>query len=214
VGTKNIATNKQFAAELPLMSESEVIRDSFVLNATPHLLARTNTPVHIASDVLGNFYVLQKNGEIIRITPTESGMTVSTSYAKLAVENTATGIGFSAISLHPHFHVKESPGYGKFYVVSAETAGSGAPDFSPEFGNDSEHHQDVIHEHKTIEPLLGNFRGNSREVVRFSQPGVENNVESIAFDHLGQLYIGVGDGSSSEVTHKSPSKNASSLTSA
>lgn len=214
VGTKKLATKKQFAAELPLISGSEVIHDSVKLNATPHLLARTNTPVDIAGDVLGNFYVLQKNGEIVRISPTESGMTVSTGYAKLASKKTALGIGFSAISLHPQFHVKESPGYGKFYVVGAEAAGSGSPDFSPEFGNDSEHHQDVIYEYETIDPLLGNFSGRSREVVRFSQPGGENNVESIAFDHLGQLYIGVGDGSSSEVTHTSPSKNASSLTSA
>ncbi len=214
VGTRKVATEKQLAAELPLINGSEVIQDSLILNATPHLLARTNAPVDIASDVLGNFYVLQKDGDIVRISPSETGMTVSTRYAKLATANTAGGIGFSAIALHPQFHVKKSPGYGRFYVVGAETAGSGTPDFAPEFGNDGEDHQDVVYEFQTIDPLLGNFKGSSREVVRFSQPGAENNVESIAFDHLGQLYLGVGDGSNSEVTHTGPSKNASSLTSA
>ncbi|MEC5127270.1 PQQ-dependent sugar dehydrogenase [Verrucomicrobiales bacterium BCK34] len=214
MGTKKIATQKQLEVELPLVSGSEVIHDSMVINASAHLLAKTHQPVDIAGDVLGNFYVLQKNGDIIRISPSGAGMTVSTGYAKLASANTASDIGFSAISLHPQFHVKNSPGYGKFYVVGAETAGSGDADFTPEFGNDGEDHQDVIYEYQTVDPLLGNFKGTSREVVRFSQPGAENNVESIAFDHLGQLYIGVGDGSSHEVTHTSPSKNASSLTSA
>lgn len=214
VGTKKVATKKQLAAELPLISTSELIHDSLAINATPHLLARTHSPVDIASDVLGNFYVLQKNGDIVRISPTETGMTVSTGYAKLASANTASSIGYAAISLHPQFHVKESPGYGKFYVVGAELAGSGTADFTPEFGAISEHHQDVVYEYQTIDPLLGNFLGTKREVLRFSQPGADNNLESLAFDHLGQLYLGVGDGCIGEVGHKSPSKNASSLNSA
>lgn len=189
-------------------------REELSLKVEPTLLAKTNQPVDLAGDALDVLFVLEKRGNIVRIAPGTSSLSISTQYARLADERTHPGIGFSALAFHPDFHVKESLGYGKFYVAVAESPKTRLPDFIPEFGNKQAHHQDVLYEYQVDSPLLGNFVGTRREVMRFNQPGPEHNLNSLTFDHKGFLYLAVGDGSSSTVSQKSPSKNASSLTSA
>lgn len=184
------------------------------LPAKPTLLARTVSPVDVGGDALGVLYILQRNGEIVRVGNEGGSLSVSTRFASLATEATESSIGFSAIAFHPGFLVKESLGYGKFYVVVAEKARTENPDFIPEFGYTSEHHQDVLYEYTTRFPLAGNFSGTRREVMRFSQPGPDNNLRSLTFDLYGHLYLAVGDGAIAEIGRRSPSRNASSLTSA
>ncbi|MDF1825460.1 MAG: PQQ-dependent sugar dehydrogenase [Verrucomicrobiales bacterium] len=180
----------------------------------PSLLAKTDSPVDVSGDAYGILYVLQQDGKIVRIGNEGSSLSVSTRYADLSDEKTETSIGHSAIAFHPEFLVRESPGFGKFYVVVAEKPKSGMPDFIPQFGFGSENHQDVVYEYRTDFPLASNFKGTRREVMRFSQPGKEHNVTSIVFDSLGYLYLSVGDGAEAKVEGRSPSKNASSLSNA
>lgn len=183
-------------------------------DAEPALLAHTTSPVDLGGDALGVVYVLQRDGKVVRIGNEGSTLTVATRYTDLDNGKADPALGFSAIAFHPDFLVKERPGFGKFYAVVAENAGSGTPDFLPEFGFGEEHHQDVVYEFSTPFPLAASFQGTRREVVRFSQPGRDNNLRSLTFDHHGHLYLAVGDGASSDPGRKSPSKNASSLTSA
>jgi hypothetical protein len=187
---------------------------SVPFDAEPSLLARTSSPVDLGGDALGVLYILQRDGEVIRVGNEGGPMSVATRFAEFANEETDETIGFSAIAFHPHYLIKEKPGFGKFYVVVAEKSGTANPDFIPEFGYENEHHQDVIYEFSTEHPLAANFRGDRREVIRFSQPGPKNNLRSLAFDHRGLLYLAIGDGAVTEVGRRSPSRNASSLTSA
>ncbi|MCG8599310.1 MAG: PQQ-dependent sugar dehydrogenase [Verrucomicrobiales bacterium] len=180
-------------------------------DAKPALLARVVKPVDVGGDAFGTLYILQKDGKVIRTNPENGAMAVSTQFAALATGATDSTLGFSAIAIHPEFLVKDRPGFGKFYVVVAEKAGTAPVDFRPEFGTKGENHQDVLYEFTSEHPMAGNFRGKRRELMRFSQPGPRNNVDSLAFDHHGFLYIGVGDGDAADVARKSPSKNASSL---
>jgi hypothetical protein len=189
-------------------------QQDLVLDAEAHLLARTESPVDLAGDALGVFYILQKDGKIVRVAPEVGGGTSATPYADLADDRFDAEIGFSSLAMHPGFLVKESPGYGRFYVVTAEKSGSGQADFSPEHGGGTEHHQDVVYEYTVEDPLLTDFRGERREVMRFSQPGPENNLSSLVFDHLGLLYLGVGDGDTGAAGEGQPSRNASTLSTA
>ncbi len=194
--------------------ESLTYRREVAFDAEPVLLARANSPVDLSGDALGVVYILEKDGDILRVDQGSTGLSVSTSYASLANELTEENLGFSALAFHPEFLVKERPGFGKFYAIVSEKAGSSRPDFIPEFGHGKEHHQDVVYEFTTPFPLAANFKGSRREVVRFSQPGSSNNVGSLTFDHEGNLYLAVGDGAAGEITSESASRNASSLTSA
>ncbi|MEM1441066.1 MAG: PQQ-dependent sugar dehydrogenase [Verrucomicrobiota bacterium] len=175
------------------------------------LLAKTQFPVDLSGDAYGVLYVLQQDGKVIRIGNEGTHMKVSTEYADLADGQTDRELGFSAIAFHPEFLVRESKGYGKFYVVVSEKARTRLPDFIPEFGFGPETHQDVLYEYKTKFPRASNFKGSRREVMRFSQPGRENNVCSLTFDPFGHLFVAVGDGAEEDIESRSPSKNASSL---
>lgn len=183
---------------------------AIVLDAEPHLLAGTVDPVDAAGDALGIYYILQANGEIVRVAPGLDGGHTGAFYASLADGRTERSVGFSSFALHPDFLMQGEPGCGRFYVVVAEKAGAGEVDFLPEFGA-GEHHQDVLYEYTVEDPLLSEFRGTRRELMRFRQPGPDHNVRGLAFDPRGNLYLGVGDGAVEEIGRNSPSRNASSL---
>ena len=190
------------------------LQDEIVLDAEAFLLAKTESPVDFAGDALGVCFILQKNGDIVRVAPEAGGGTSATPYTSLGHFEIDPALGFSSLALPPDFHLKEKPGYGRFYVIAAEKSGAGSADFIPEFGGGKEHHQDVLYEYTVEDPLLLTFRGEKRELMRFSQPGAENNLSGLTFDPSGLLYVGVGDGASAEVGRKSPSRNASSLNNA
>lgn len=190
-------------------------QETMDFNAEPVLLAKTLSPVDISADGFGNTYVLQKNGKIVRIAPeTREDHSTTNVYAELANQAVTPDLGFTALAFHPEYLVDGAAGYGKFYVVTTEVAGSGKADFTPEFGGDTEDHQDVLYEFTVEDPLANTFNGQKREVMRMSQPGPDHNLSSLAFDQFGCLYLGVGDGAAEEVGRKSASKNASSLTNA
>lgn len=177
-------------------------------------IAQVAAPVDLDYDAMGVTYVLDRSGKLTRVGLNADGKSETTVYARLMNDAVESSIGFSAIAFHPHFLMTDAEGFGCFYVVASEKADSGKVDFSPLFGNGAEHHQDVVYEFRTNNPFELNFSGEKREVVRFSQPGADNNLQSLAFDDKGLLYLAIGDGSSSIPGKESLSKNASSLTSA
>ncbi len=211
---QKLGAGEKDAVRSTLQSAPLSFYEDVVIDAEPFLLAKTESPVDFAGDALGVFYILQKNGDIIRVAPEVGGGTSATPYTSLGHFEIDPDLGFSSLALHPDFHLKEKPGYGRFYVIAAEKSGAGKADFLPEFGGGSEHHQDVLYEFTVADPLLLTFRGEKRELMRFSQPGAENNLCGLTFDPTGLLYLGVGDGASAEVGRKSPSRNASSLNNA
>lgn len=196
-------------ARLPIRYQEDL-----VLDAEAHLLARAISPVDLTGDTFGIFYILQQDGKVLRVAPAVDGGTSATTYAELADVGSEREIGFSSFGIHPGFLDKKSPGYGRFYVVTAEKSGSGTADFIPAFGGGNEHHQDVVYEYTVEDPLLSAFRGTRREIMRLSQPGPENNLSSLTFDHLGLLYLGVGDGAAGKPGEGRPSRNASILSTA
>ncbi len=188
-------------------------RAEIALDAEPHLLARVESPVDAAGDALGIFYILQADGGMIRVAPEVGGGHAAATYAKLSDGRTEAS-GFSGLALHPHFLLSEQPGYGRFYILVSEKAGAKAVDFIPEFGGPGEHHQDVLYEYTVEDPLLTEFRGTRRELMRFRQPGPDHNVRGLAFDLQGFLHLGVGDGAAETLGKTSSSRNASSLANA
>ncbi len=182
-----------------------------VIDAEPQLLAKVESPVDADGDALGIYYLLEADGDLVRVASTANGGSEASRYARLADDRTDTAIGFSNLALHPNFLMKSEPGYGCFYVIVSEISGSALVDFSPEFGGGQEHHQDVLYEYSVEDPLLTEFRGTRRELMRLSQPGADHNVRGLTFDPTGQLYVGVGDGALAEAGNFSPSRNASSL---
>lgn len=185
-------------------------RETIPFDAEAHLLALVDRPADATGDALGVYYILEGDGDLVRVAPGVNGSEASR-YASLRDERSHGEAAFSALALHPSFLVSGQPGYGRFYVLVAEKAGTGSCDFAPEFGGGMEHHQDVIYEYTVEDPLLSEFRGTRRELMRFSQPGAEHNVSGLTFDPSGLLFIGVGDGKAAPVSATSPSRNASSL---
>lgn len=181
------------------------------LDAEAHLLARVEAPVDAVGDAFGVYYLLQRDGRVVRVAPLAGGGVSAEPYADWGDGRTDPDLGFGGFVLHPNFLRKGHPGCGRFYVLVSERAGSGRVDFVPEFGGQAEHHQDVVYEYEVEDPLLPEFRGTRRELLRFRQPGPEHNARGLAMDPEGFLYLGVGDGAVAEVGRESPSRNASSL---
>ena len=94
-------------------TSAATLLSEITLDAEPHLLARTVSPVDAAGDALGIFYILQANGDIVRVAPEVGGGTSATPYASFADERTESSIGFSGLALHPNFLLKNQPGHGR-----------------------------------------------------------------------------------------------------
>jgi glucose/arabinose dehydrogenase len=188
------------------------IADEAIFAGDPVLIARTEEPVDLTFDELGNTFVLERSGRILRIAAGEADE--ASDYAWLEKGAVEHSLGYTAVAWHPDFYRKNRPGYGRFYIVVAEETGSGTPDFLPEYGAGRESHQDVLYEYRVEQALMPHFKGNRRELMRFQQPGQEHNVGGLCFDPAGHLYIAVGDGAEGDVGGDSPSRNASKFTNA
>lgn len=184
------------------------------LDAEPHRIAESTAPIDIAGALDGSYFILQADGQILRSTPRPDGEHTQTLYATLSDKQTDAKGGFSGLVLHPAFLDHTHPGYGRFYVIVSEHAGSARPDFVPEFGASKEDHQNVLYEYTAEDVNSNEFRGTRRELMRFMQPSFEHNMRGLAFDPEGYLYLGVGDGAATPVGLDSPSNNASSVSSA
>jgi len=107
--------------------------------------------------------------------------------------------GLLGLAFHPGFADADSSGYGKLYTYTSEPV-NGAADFSttalPEGAGFD--HQSVIAEWTAdasdpdiVDPT------SRREIMRIDQPQFNHNGGMLAFGGDGYLYIGLGDGGSS-----------------
>ncbi|MCB1087045.1 MAG: PQQ-dependent sugar dehydrogenase [Verrucomicrobiae bacterium] len=200
-------TDKVALPAVPLLAApigEQVVEGNAVLVAKV-----TMDPVDLEFDAEATGFVLDEKGVIFRISP--SGITDAVPWLILPNDQTEKSIPFRAMALHPGFRDMDSRGYGRVYTIEPEKAGTGIADFRPEFGAQTEHHQEVLCEYRTDDPKSRVFTGNRKVLARFSQPGPDNNVSDIVFDRLGRLFIGVGDGASGAPGKTATSRNAMSL---
>ena len=183
--------------------------DDLELDAEAVSIVSADRPVDLDFDAEGNGFLLDAGGYVYRVK--QSGQKDAIPFVILHNEKTESAIRFRSLSLHPGFLDSESKGFGLFYTIEPEIQGTGAPDFQPQFGGGAEHHQDVVYEYRTLAPRHRLFSGSRRELMRFSQPGPEHNVNDLAFDRLGRLFIATGDGARSEPGPNTASRNAMSL---
>ena len=173
----------------------------------------TMAPVDLEFDAENVGYVLDEKGMVFRIN--ETGGTDLVPWLVLSSDRTERTVPFRAMALHPGFLDTDSKGYGRLYTIEPEVAGTDRPDFVPEHGAEgAEHHQEVLCEYRTTDPRRRVFTGSRKILARFSQPGGENNVNDLAFDRLGRLFVAVGDGDAGRPGRHTASRNAMSLLSA
>jgi glucose/arabinose dehydrogenase len=104
---------------------------------------------------------------------------------------------FTSLAFHPEFANPLSAGFGKFYAVEPEIAGTATATFSPQHNSmgTSYHHQDVLYEYTVANPAantIGSF--TKREILRANQPLHNHNLNDLTFDANGLLYLSTGDG--------------------
>lgn len=120
-----------------------------------------------------------------------------------AVQSSGRERGFQSFAFHPQFHVRGTPGHGKFYTWSDVTDKAPTPDYTPGGGNDT--HDTVLLEWSASDPAAATYDGGApRELLRLEQPFANHNGGMIGFNptaspgdpDYGMLYVGVADGGS------------------
>ena len=184
-----------------------LLRDVVQLPATDkeRPLARINALVH-AGDGSARMFAVDMDG-VIRVIERDQLMPapfldVAQVRGKAFVHDDAEK-GLTSLAFHPDHARTGTPGFGRIYTASTESAASGVPDFAaPEPGGSVSHH-DVITEWR-VDAKDGNRVDPSsrREVLRIAHPLRDHTIGQIAFNpnarpgqtDYGMLYIGVGDG--------------------
>lgn len=139
-----------------------------------------------------------------------------------------TQIGATSIATHPGFLDPLSRGYGKFYTVTSERAGTGiAADFSLNLSQGGNHVVDSVVNEWTVSPAmigvadqlrytpdLGSVDDtvSVREVLRSQRPGIIHTLADIAFDSNQNLLITSGDGGGNAFPNSDGSANGQSRT--
>jgi glucose/arabinose dehydrogenase len=163
----------------------------------------------------GQLRVIDAGGNLLPtplLTAAQSNNTVPASQ-----EAGATGVAF-----HPDFAVPGAFGYGKFYTITTEPAGSGVADFTyaDKTSTPVADHQDVVREWdlstngNTIggNVLLGT-PADSRVILRVDQQGPYHNVVDLAFSPTdGHLYLSSGDGNGVRAGDGGPGRFESQIT--
>jgi len=130
---------------------------------------------------------------------TNSGVTLN-------ADNGTSSYGLTTIAFHPNFSQQGTPGFGKFYTSEPEvTQFSPAPDF-PGVGSDLDidgagnptgphpAHDRVLYEYSASNIADNVFSGTKREVMRIHEFRNGHDVNDMAFDQNGYLFISSGDG--------------------
>ncbi len=167
-----------------------------------------------ANDGSGRLFVSTQGG-VIRLVGAEGQLRATpfldTNHADTDIDR--FGYGMTSLVFHPGFADPTSPGSGKFYTLTTEREGAGVADFSESLVvNLDQIHQDVITEWTVDDIQADTFSGTSRVLLRVDQPGRDHNLNDLAFDHNGYLYISSGDGNNTgRTTDITFSDNAQTL---
>lgn len=152
------------------------------------------TDLAASPDDTGRLFVTELFSGQIKII--QNGTVLGTPYLDIAAQvpgTVSTGdYGTTSLAFHPGFADAGSAGLGKFYTISSEANGTGVPHFGAGFTN----HQNVVYEWQVTDPTSNTVPDTvaPREILRISQPRAEHNVNDLAFDNDGLLYISIGDG--------------------
>ena len=124
----------------------------------------------------------------------------------LNADNGNSSFGTTTLAFHPDFSQLGTPGFGKFYSFEPEkTQFSPAPDF-PGIGNDLDidslgnptgsnpAHDRVLYEYSASNIASNTFSGSKREVMRIHEFRRGHDIDDMAFDQDGYLFISSGDG--------------------
>ncbi len=149
----------------------------------------------------GELFILDLRGKLYKILNGKPKvyMDIATLKPKF-IHQPGLATGFGSFAFHPEFAKN-----GLLYSTHTEPPGSAKADFDyPD--SIPVTLQWVLTEWKT-DPATFPFSGKSREIFRINMPGSIHGVQEIAFNRLskrgdqdyGLLYIGIGDGGSTEI---------------
>ena len=124
----------------------------------------------------------------------------------LNADNGNSSFGSTTLAFHPEFAMSGAAGAGKFYTFEPErTQFSPAPDF-PGIGTDlnidslgnptgpNPAHDRVLYEYTANNIASNVFSGSKREVMRIHEFRRGHDIDDMAFDEDGYLFISSGDG--------------------
>jgi len=124
----------------------------------------------------------------------------TTNGATITAQSGLFSFGLTAVAFHPDFSSVGAAGFGKFYSVESEiTQTSPPPDFPGldlnfnDPGNLNPAHDRVLYEYTSSNIAANTFSGSKREVLRIHEHRAGHDVNDIAFDNNGYLFISSGD---------------------
>lgn len=200
-----------FALSLIALFRSEAAFPPVALKAVCVGQIHSPTTITFAPDNSGRLFICDQLG---RIYIFQGGMLLPTPFLNIAsTGNTApwngpgpvvtVGTGYSergllGLAFHPGFANPLSPGYGRFYINYNKSYVAGSDPGPPQVG-DPVNCVTVIAEYRVsaTDPNLADPT-SERRVLVFTQPQSNHNGGQLEFGPDGYLYIGSGDGGSSE----------------
>ncbi|MEM1090385.1 MAG: PQQ-dependent sugar dehydrogenase [Pseudomonadota bacterium] len=113
-------------------------------------------------------------------------------------ENGNASFGLTTVAFHPDFANVGTPGFGRLYTVEPEVTRANPPPDFPGIRNDfvggnNPAHDRVLYEYRADSLSANAFAGLKREVLRIHEHRRGHDVNDLAFDAGGYLYIAVGD---------------------
>ena len=151
----------------------------------------------------GDLFIVDLRGKLYKLENGQPKVYMTmTSLKPKFIHQPGFATGFGSFAFHPDF-----PKNGLLYTTHAEPAGSAKADFNyPD--SIPVLLQWVLTEWKA-DPSVFPFSGNGREIFRIDMPTAIHGMQEITFNRqakpgdedYGLLYIGIGDGGSTEIGH-------------
>ena len=198
ITTSGLVVNLDSVTRIPASSDQAPLARITKLDYQP------NTGDIFILDLRGQLYKLQNGGPKVY-------MDMAALRPKF-VNQPGLATGFGSFAFHPEFARK-----GLLYTTHTEPPGSGKADFGYA-DSIPVVLQWVLTEWKT-DPGAFPFSGQGREILRVDMPSAIHGVQEITFDRLakpgdndyGLLYVGIGDGGSSEIGYPLTSENPNGI---
>jgi glucose/arabinose dehydrogenase len=180
----------------------------------PVVLKQIHSPTTIthAGDGSGRLFVCDQPGRIFII---QSGMLLPVPFLDIRDRVVSLGTGYSergllGLAFHPGYEDPLSSGYRKFYVNYNKNYAAGS-DPAPPVADHTPNCTTVIAEF-SVSPTDPNVAlpASERRVMLFPQPQSNHNGGQVEFGPDGLLYIGSGDGGSSDDNNTGHTGGASS----
>jgi hypothetical protein len=201
------ATSAQIADPIPDIPVGDVqVEVEFVVSLpdSGSISRPTARPMTLVGDGSGRRFVADQNGLVYQVHADD---TLSLFLDVAAATDLFANFdlqGLNSIVFHPDHLDSSTPGFGRFYTASSQTAASGTPDFPVPVGAPTSHHA-VVHEWQVFSANPNAIDPTSvREVLRIGVPHPDHPIGQIGFaaaapagdPNHGLLFIAMGDGGS------------------